>query len=113
MAVLNGGENAEEGQILRIDLSDGRQEILATGLDKPTGLAVVDEVVWVATRDAILRFPLAEPAAIETILSDLPNNGRSNGTLTVTGDNQLLYETSGNRRDEASGKMWQAQSINP
>jgi glucose/arabinose dehydrogenase len=52
---LPGSENEEAGQIVRIDLADGSQTILAEQLDKPTGVAILDDTLWIATRDAILR----------------------------------------------------------
>jgi glucose/arabinose dehydrogenase len=107
VAQLNGGENERLGQIIGINLNDGSRSILADGLDKPTGLAVLDNVLWIATRDAVLRLRLDGVSSLETILEDLPNNGRSNGTLTVTNRGTLLYETSGNRRDADSGKLWE------
>ena len=48
------------------------------------------------------------------MLRGLPFNGRSNGTLTVTPEGQLLFETSGrragNRAQEGSGTL---QRLNP
>ena len=107
VAQLNGGENDQQGQVVRVDLSNGQEVILAELLDKPTGIAVLDDFLWIAMRDAILRRSLDDGAALEPIIEDLPNNGRSNGTLTVTNDNTILFETSGNRQDEDSGKLWE------
>jgi glucose/arabinose dehydrogenase len=107
VAQLNGGENEKAGQIIRIDLGDDSHTILAEQLDKPTGVAILNDMLWIATRGAILRRPLAGGSSLETVLADLPNNGRSNGTLTVTGRETLLYETSGNRRDPDTGKLWE------
>lgn len=106
VAQLNGGENEGQGQVIRVNLNDGEQHILAEQLDKPTGIAVLNNKLWIATRDAILRRSLTDGAELETILEGLPNNGRSNGTLTITPDNKILYETSGNKRDSNSGKLW-------
>ena len=106
VAQLNGGENEQMGQVIQVNLENGEQLILAENLDKPTGLAVLNNELWIATRDAILRRSLDDGAVLETVLEGLPNNGRSNGTLTVTPDNKILYETSGNKRDEDSGKLW-------
>ena len=107
VAELNGGENDQQGRILRIDLTTGEELIVLEGLDKPTGLAVVDQTVWVATRDAILQFNVEEDLEPQVVIGDLPNNGRSNGTLTVTPQQTIIYETSGNRRDADSGKLWE------
>lgn len=40
-------------------------------------------------------------------MTGLPNNGRSNGTLTVTPNGRYLYETSGSRRIPESGRLWE------
>ena len=112
VAQLNGGENEGNGQVVRVDMQTGEQEMVLDKLDKPTGIARVDDTLWVATRDAILKLNLAnEAATVETVLSDLPNNGRSNGTLTVTPAGKLLYETSGNRVDVDSGKVWELDPL--
>ncbi len=120
VAQLNGGENAGTGQIVAVDLQRGTQEVLLDRLTKPTGLAVVDGALWVVSGADILRAPLSEdnrPEAAESVLSDLPNNGRSNGTLTVTPDGQLLYETSGRRQGSAavagSGMLWLMDPAQP
>ena len=106
VAQLNGGENEQKGQVIQVNLESGEQIILAENLDKPTGITVLNNELWIATRDAILRQSLTDEGKIEIILEGLPNNGRSNGTLTVTPDNKILYETSGNKRDSDSGKLW-------
>ena len=104
MAQLNGGENDQQGQVIRVNLNDGREVVLADQLDKPTGIAVLNNELWIATRDALLHRTLEDGAELETVLEGLPNNGRSNGTLTVTPDNKILYETSGNKRDSKFGQ---------
>ena len=107
IAQLAGKENDKQGELLREDLNTGEKTVLATGLDKPTGIALVDDAVWIATRDALLRLDLSQPnQRPETIIDNLPNNGRSNGTLTVIPSGEILYETSGNKRDADSGKLW-------
>lgn len=111
VAELNGGENDQQGRIVRVDLTTGEEIIVLEGLDKPTGLAVIDQTVWVATRDAILQFDYEQDREPQIVLGNLPNNGRSNGTLTVTPQQTILYETSGNRRDADSGKLWEFDPI--
>lgn len=106
VAQLNGGESEGVGQVLRVDLASGEQAVVLDNLDKPTGIALLDGALWVATRDALLRADPAEPNSATAVLTDLPNNGRSNGTLTVTPDGLLLYVTSGTRRDASSGRLW-------
>ena len=97
VAQLNGGENERQGQVLAIDLDSGAREVVVDGLDKPTGIAWLDGDLWIATRDAILRARGDRgrgdqargdrargdrPAEPDAVISGLPNNGRSNGTLT-------------------------------
>jgi len=125
VAHLNGGENAAAGQVVAIDTETGDRRLLLDGLNKPTGIAVTSDALWVATRREILRAPLrpsrsggpegwvAESPA--TVLADLPFNGRSNGTLTVTPWGTLLYETSGSQLGgmvaEGSARLWELDPV--
>lgn len=72
--------------------------VLQTGLDKPTGIAVIDDSLWIMERDQLSVTSLTPGAPRTVVLSDLPNNGRSQGTLTVTPDGALLFATSGRRQ---------------
>ena len=107
VAHLNGGEGAVEGQVLQIDLASGEETVVLEKLDKPTGITLLDEAIWVATRDELLRAPLDNLKAVEAVLTGLPNNGRSNGTLTVTPNGTLLYEVSGRRSNPESGRLYE------
>lgn len=103
VAQLGGGENDKRGQLLSISLETGEVRVLLEGLDKPTGIAILNDALWMAASNTLLRIPIINEAPIElgtpeTILEGLPTNGRSNGTLTVTPDGELLYETSGSRQ---------------
>lgn len=120
VAQLFGGESDEAGQIVAVDLTTGSQEILLEGLNKPTGIAILDNALWIATEDELLRADLdavQKPQTPQVVLTDMPNNGRSNGTLTVTPNGQLLYETSGRRSGNAaspgSGTLWQLDPAQP
>ncbi|MCB0169932.1 MAG: PQQ-dependent sugar dehydrogenase [Anaerolineae bacterium] len=113
VAQLNGPENAGTGQLLAIDLTTGEQQLLLADLYKPTGLAIIGETVWLASGRDILRAPLLGTDAVgplETVLSELPFNGRSNGTLTVSPEGRLLFETSGrrsgNQASTGSATLW-------
>ena len=108
VATINGGENDRRGQVVRIDTESGDVEILRDGLDKPTGLALLDGELWVMERDTLSRGPLdGEPTVV---VEGLPNNGRSEGTLTVTPDGLILFDTSGSKRGsdvvEGSGRLF-------
>jgi glucose/arabinose dehydrogenase len=107
LAQLNGGESEAQGQVLRLDLDSGEQTVIVEGLDKPTGIALLDGVLWIATQNALLKMNPDQPDSLVTVLTDLPNNGRSNGTLTVTPNGRLLYVTSGTRSDDTSGRLWE------
>ena len=106
----SGDENGSTGRVLLIDPATKAQRVLANGLDKPTGVAWINGVVWIMVRRGIvklalpaapLRSLLAPPAAtaapeVSVVLSDLPFNGRSEGTLTPFVNGTFLYETTGN-----------------
>ncbi len=124
VAQLAGRENAGAGEVVAIDLATGERETLLAGLTKPTGIAVLSGALWIAAGRDILRAPLEENdggansvGEPETILSDLPFNGRSNGTLTATDDGMLLYETSGRRQGNGaqpdSGAIWRLDPAEP
>jgi glucose/arabinose dehydrogenase len=120
VAQLNGGENAGTGQIVAVDMVSGAQEVLVDGLTKPTGLAVTAGALWIAAGADILRLPLdaaLQPDTPETVLADLPTNGRSNGTLTLTPDGRILFETSGRRQGNGalagSGQLWALDPADP
>lgn len=119
VAQLAGGENSGTGEVLRVDLATGEQETLLRNLYKPTGLAVTETELWVMAGNRLLRAPLTETGAgrPEAVLRDLPNNGRSEGTLTLTPDGGLLYETSGalgpNGPQAGSGALWRLDPADP
>ncbi len=109
-----GDENGSVGRVLLIDPITKSRRVLADELDKPTGVAWIDGTVWVMVRRGIVRFPLAdEPlralmeakdVAVPTVvLSDLPFNGRSQGTITSLPNGTFLYETTGNIKRNADG----------
>ncbi|MAU00884.1 MAG: glucose sorbosone dehydrogenase [Anaerolineaceae bacterium] len=120
VAQLFEGEGDEAGQVVAIDLATGELEVLLEGLNKPTGITVLDGALWLATEDQLLRAALDDelkPQTPQIILDDMPNNGRSNGTLTISPDGQLIYETSGrrsgNRASAGSGILWALDPAQP
>lgn len=120
VAQLFKGESDEAGQVVAVDLTTGRQEVLLEGLNKPTGIAILSGALWLAEEDQLLRAELDDdlkPQTPQIILSNMPNNGRSNGTLTVTPEGQLIYETSGrrdgNQASAGSGILWAIDPTRP
>lgn len=120
VAQINGDENAGNGQLVALNSQTGERTVLLDGLLKPTGLALSGGQLWIATRRELNRAMIAPDGtigAVEPILTELPFNGRSNGTLTVTPDGLLLYETSGARQGNAaapgSGTLWQLDPSDP
>ena len=102
IAELNGGENAALGRILLVASDDANDRVvLQTGLDKPTGVAVTGELLWIMERQRLSVTTLEPGAPRDIVADDLPSNGRSEGTLTVTPDGRLLYNTSGSKRGAA------------
>ncbi len=120
IAQLFAGEGEAQGQVIAVDADTGEQTVLLSGLNKPTGIAVLDNALWIAEESQLLRAALDEnllPQQPEVVLSGMPNNGRSNGTLTVSPDGLLLYETSGrrqgNRAADGSGSLWALDPAQP
>jgi glucose/arabinose dehydrogenase len=120
VAQLAGEENAGQGQLVAISLDTGAQQVLLDGLFKPTGIAVLSGALWIASGHDLLRAALSETGEVgnvETVLQDLPFNGRSNGTLTITPTGNLLFETSGQRIGqqilEGSARLWELDPADP
>lgn len=120
VAQLAGEENAGQGQVVAVSLDIGTQQVLLDGLFKPTGIAALSGTLWIASGRDLLRAPLSETGEVgdvETVLKDLPFNGRSNGTLTLTPTGNLLFETSGRRNGqqtlEGSARLWELDPADP
>ena len=119
MAQLAGGENEGAGQVIALDLETGEIEVLLERLRKPTGIAILENALWIASEHDLLRAKLDNdrPGTPQVVLRDLPYNGRSNGTLTPTPEGQLLYETSGLRQDNeaapGSATLWLLDPADP
>ncbi len=121
LAELGGGENEGQGRVLRFVTDDGPPEVVLDGLDKPTGLAVTQNAVWVMQRRSLSRATRGADGALsgglELVTDDLAFNGRSEGTLTPTSDGRLLFtETgigSGGDASRPSGRLLAASLENP
>lgn len=112
-----GGEGSETGRIVAVDIdAPSEPDVLVDGLDTPTGLAVAGDELWIMERTRLVTAPLA--GGVTTVVrEDLPNNGRSNGSLTVTSEGRLLYDTSGRqegtRAADGTGVLWSLDPDNP
>jgi glucose/arabinose dehydrogenase len=115
---IGGAEDGGLGRVLRLA---GRDLALRTplleGLSKPTGIAVVDDQLWVMEQRRLSVGPLEHTSDRTVVLDDLPFNGRSEGTLTVDANLGVLYDTSGSRRADrpaelvtGSGTLWSIAS---
>ena len=120
IAELNGGENDGQGRIIAVSLNDSKREVVLSGLLKPTGIAIANNYLWIASQRTILRAPLntkGEVGQTEIVLANLPFNGRSNGTLTVSPKGMIIYETSGmrigNNAEEGSAQLWELDPRQP
>jgi glucose/arabinose dehydrogenase len=115
----SGDENGSTGRVLLIDPKTKAHRVLAKGLDKPTGVAWINGVVWIMVRRGIVKLSLPSAALpslmtpstatampeVSVVLADLPFNGRSEGTITQLANGSFLYETTGNIvSNPASGK---------
>jgi glucose/arabinose dehydrogenase len=114
-------QDAEGGQVVAVPTGDvGTREVVLDGLDKPTGLAFLDRALWVQLERDVARAPLDDqgrPGPLERVLTDLPYNGRSQGTLTVTLDGTLLFTTTGaiagGEVVAGSGMLWELDPEHP
>lgn len=95
VAQLSGQENDATGQVLRIDPErpEATPIVVRDGLDKPTGVAVFDNRLWVMERQR-LSFTALDGSGPVVVVDEMTFNGRSEGSLTVDGD-RLLFNTSG------------------
>ena len=119
-AQMAGDENAGMGQVLVIDLERNERIVAVDGLLKPTGIALLGGYLWIAVKRDLLRVPLDEegvPGPAETVLDSLPFDGRSSGTLTVSPQRKLIFETSGARFGgtpvQGSATLWQLDPAYP
>ena len=113
VAQLNGDENAGVGQVLSINPNTGARRVQLDGLYKPTGIAAHSGLLWIASGRDLLAAPIGADASVgppDPVLTELPFNGRSNGTLTVTPHGEILYATSGSRLGDTpapgSATLW-------
>lgn len=112
LAQLNGDENADSGQVLR--LREGQApEVVIDGLRKPTGLTWTDGALYIVSREFILvtrpntdgSFPMPQ-----AVTDAIPFNGRSNGEIFTGPDGLLYFQSTGNEGNpENSGLLLTAK----
>jgi glucose/arabinose dehydrogenase len=113
IAQLNGEEEGKTGEVIVVDPATDQQTVLLSQLDKPTGVLNHQGALWVMTRRGLIRAEWdgqGKVGTVETIIDNLPYNGRSEGTLTLLSDERIAYETSGAIEGsgvvDGSGRMW-------
>lgn len=111
----SGGESANRITLLRDANGDGTPETRSTfleGLNSPFGMALVDDQLYVANTDALLRFPYTEGAtridAEGEKVVDLPAgpiNHHWTKNVIASRDGSRLYVTSGSNSNVAENGM--------
>ena len=111
----SGGESANRITLLRDANGDGTPETRSTfleGLNSPFGMALVDDQLYVANTDALLRFPYTEGAtridAGGEKVVDLPAgpiNHHWTKNVIASRDGSRLYVTSGSNSNVAENGM--------
>jgi len=109
VAHINGGENQKSGRVVRIGSDGTETAVLFSGLDKPTGVIARGDEIWVMEATRLSRGSVSG-GMLEPVLTELPNNGRSQGTLTLTPAGDVLFNTSGSKRGsrvvDGTGRLW-------
>lgn len=120
VAQIAGDEADGTGEVILVR-PDGGREVLLDGLDVPTGVAVTPGAIWVAQATSLDRADWSGPGgslgALESVETGLPNNGRSQGSLSVTPDGRVLFATTGTLLDGApaprSATLWSVPATDP
>lgn len=109
VAELNGGESDGTGRVVALADDGSIADVLLDGLDKPTGIVVAGGALWVMQADTLGRAPLDGddlPGQLAPVLEDLPNNGRSETSLSTTAEGDVVFGITGTERDvDASGYL--------
>jgi len=95
--LYNPDENASAGQVVRIDQPGSAPQVVLQNLLKPTGLAWAGNDLYIVARNSIVvsHFQKGQFSVPETVLSDLPFNGRSNGQIFLGPDQMLYFQSTG------------------
>ena len=96
---LNGAENAGTGQILALAGPNATPVVIASNLQKPTGLAWLNNSLYVVAYRSLLRLTDSDADGTldhtETLVTDVPFNGRSLGQVDAGPDGRLYFESTG------------------
>lgn len=104
VAEIGQGEGTPTGTVSAIDPDNpADREVLVEGLDTPTGVTVAGQALWIMERTQLVTAPL-EGGRTEVIFADMPNNGRSEGSLATLDDGSLLFDTSGSRQGSGAAR---------
>jgi len=113
IAQMNGAENAGTGQILAFAEPNAAPVVIASNLQKPTGLTWLNNALYVVAYRSLLRLTDSDADGTldrtETLVADVPFNGRSLGQVDVGPDGRLYFESTGGSPTN-SGYLY---SINP
>ncbi|HBB78334.1 MAG TPA: sorbosone dehydrogenase, partial [Pseudomonas sp.] len=111
----SGGQSANRITLLRDEDGDGTPEVRTTfleGLNSPFGMALVDDQLYIANTDALLRFPYEEGAtridAKGEKVVDLPAgpiNHHWTKNVIASPDGSRLYVTSGSNSNVGDNGM--------
>lgn len=99
VAQLNGEENAGTGQVIAFEGPNTKPTVIFNDLKKPTGLTWHNDALFVVAYRSILKLTDANQDGTldetETLVTDVPFNGRSLGQIDVGPDGRLYFESSG------------------
>lgn len=105
---LGGGENAGVGQVAVLDQPGAPPRVLLEDLFKPTGLVWRERDLFIVAGRDVLRSRLDDAGRLsppEPLVRDLPYNSRSEGQIALLPDGRLLFEASGELREDQSGRL--------
>ena len=95
--LYSGDENAAVGQVVRLAPPDMTPQVMLSNLLKPTGLAWAGDDLYIVARNNLLisHFSAGTFSPPQTLLADLPFNGRSNGQIALGPDGYLYFQSTG------------------
>ena len=110
--LASGDENSGQGQVVRIGKPGDAPQIMLQNLLKPTGLAWAANDLYIVAKNNILlsHFQNGQLSTPQTIIANLPFNGRSNGQIFLGPDKLLYFQSTGTEATpEQSGFIYTMQ----